>query len=62
MTTSHSPTRLAILGSTGSIGTQALQVVAENPGAFEVCILAAGSNSEQLLQQHQQHPKSRAIL
>ena len=62
MTTSHSPTRLAILGSTGSIGTQALQVVAENPESFEVCILAAGTNREQLQQQQQQHPQSRAIL
>ncbi|MEI2786451.1 MAG: 1-deoxy-D-xylulose-5-phosphate reductoisomerase [Candidatus Nanopelagicales bacterium] len=35
---------LVILGSTGSIGTQALDVVARNPGAFRVVGLAAGSD------------------
>ncbi|MBS4101405.1 hypothetical protein, partial [Tsukamurella paurometabola] len=29
-------TRVLILGSTGSIGTQALEVIAENPDRFEV--------------------------
>lgn len=62
MTNPHSPTRLAILGSTGSIGTQALQVVSENPQSFEVCILAAGSNGELLNQQSQQHPGAQPIL
>ena len=36
-------TRLAILGSTGSIGTQALEVVREMPGRFEIVALAAGT-------------------
>jgi 1-deoxy-D-xylulose-5-phosphate reductoisomerase len=36
--------RIAILGSTGSIGRQCLQVVESNPGRFEVVALAAGSN------------------
>jgi len=40
--------RVIILGSTGSIGTQALEVIRENPGMFEVVALAAGSNSELL--------------
>ena len=35
--------KLAILGSTGSIGTQALDIVRANPD-IEVCVLAAGSN------------------
>lgn len=43
--------RLALLGSTGSIGTQALQVVAANPGRFEVLALAAGRATEQLAAQ-----------
>jgi 1-deoxy-D-xylulose-5-phosphate reductoisomerase len=34
--------RIAILGSTGSIGVQALDVVARSPGRFEVVALAAG--------------------
>ena len=37
--------KLAILGSTGSIGTQTLQVVDQNPGMFQVCALTAGSNT-----------------
>jgi 1-deoxy-D-xylulose-5-phosphate reductoisomerase len=38
------PIRLAILGSTGSIGTQTLAVVREHPDLFEIVTLAAGSN------------------
>lgn len=44
-------TRLAILGSTGSIGTQALEVVAAHPDVFEVEVLAAGNNADLLIQQ-----------
>jgi 1-deoxy-D-xylulose-5-phosphate reductoisomerase len=36
--------RVAILGSTGSIGTQALDVIAQHPDRFEVVALAAGRN------------------
>lgn len=42
---------LAILGSTGSIGTQALDVIAANPDAFCVEILTAQNNAELLIQQ-----------
>ena len=38
--------RVIILGSTGSIGTQALEVIAANPDLFTVVGLAAGSNRE----------------
>ncbi|MDQ1491985.1 MAG: 1-deoxy-D-xylulose-5-phosphate reductoisomerase [Actinomycetota bacterium] len=44
----HRPVRLAILGSTGSVGTQALEVVRANPGAYEVVALAAGRNQKLL--------------
>lgn len=40
--------RVLILGSTGSIGTQALDVIRANPRRFEVVGLAAGSNRELL--------------
>lgn len=43
--------KLSILGSTGSIGTQALEVVRANPGAFSVCALTAGRNSALLERQ-----------
>jgi 1-deoxy-D-xylulose-5-phosphate reductoisomerase len=38
-----------VLGSTGSIGTQALEVIAANPDRFEVVGLAAGGGNAQLL-------------
>jgi 1-deoxy-D-xylulose-5-phosphate reductoisomerase len=44
-----SRTRVLILGSTGSIGTQALDVIAANPDRFEVVGLAAGGGNPDLL-------------
>jgi 1-deoxy-D-xylulose-5-phosphate reductoisomerase len=43
--------RVAILGSTGSIGTQALDVIQAQPQAFEVEVLTAHSNADLLIQQ-----------
>ena len=43
--------RVAILGSTGSIGTQTLDVVRENPDRFKVTALTCGSNTELLAEQ-----------
>ncbi|WEK59524.1 MAG: 1-deoxy-D-xylulose-5-phosphate reductoisomerase [Candidatus Microbacterium colombiense] len=43
--------RIIVLGSTGSIGTQALDVIRANPRRFELVGLAAGSNREMLDQQ-----------
>ncbi|MBO5182572.1 MAG: 1-deoxy-D-xylulose-5-phosphate reductoisomerase [Paraprevotella sp.] len=43
--------QIAILGSTGSIGTQALQVIAEHPESYEACVLTAGSRAELLAEQ-----------
>lgn len=43
--------RIVIAGSTGSIGTQALQIVAANPELFEVVGLSAGSNRGLLAEQ-----------
>ncbi|MDO5493739.1 MAG: 1-deoxy-D-xylulose-5-phosphate reductoisomerase [Nesterenkonia sp.] len=43
--------RVAILGSTGSIGTQALAVIDAHPDRFEVVALAAGSDTELLARQ-----------
>ena len=42
---------VAVLGSTGSIGTQALEVIAAHPGAFTVAALTAGGNVELLARQ-----------
>jgi len=43
--------RIAILGSTGSIGTQTLEVIAQNPDSFEVEVLTANNNIELLIEQ-----------
>ncbi len=43
--------RIIILGSTGSIGTQALDVVRQHPGTFDVVGLAAGRNATLLVEQ-----------
>ena len=43
--------KVAILGSTGSIGTQTLDVVRENPDRFKVTSLTCGSNTELLAEQ-----------
>ena len=43
--------RIAILGSTGSIGTQTLEVIDQNRDAFEVEVLTANNNVDLLIQQ-----------
>lgn len=43
--------RIAILGSTGSIGTQTLEVIRENPEVFETEVLVAYSNADLLINQ-----------
>jgi 1-deoxy-D-xylulose-5-phosphate reductoisomerase len=54
--------RLLILGSTGSIGTQALDVVARAPGAFELVGLSAGGAHEALVAQAREHGVARIAL
>src|SRR5687767_15901047 len=43
--------RIALFGSTGSIGTQALEVIASNTDKFSVEVLTAMNNEELLIQQ-----------
>ncbi|MBQ8021611.1 MAG: 1-deoxy-D-xylulose-5-phosphate reductoisomerase [Bacteroidales bacterium] len=43
--------RIAILGSTGSIGTQALDVIRQHPDRFEVELLTANNSAELLIRQ-----------
>lgn len=43
--------KLTVLGSTGSIGTQTLEVIRANPGDFDVVALAANRNVDMLLEQ-----------
>ncbi len=43
--------RIAILGSTGSIGTQALEVIANHPDEFEVTVLTTRNNADLIVEQ-----------
>ena len=45
------PRKIAILGSTGSIGTQTLDVVRRHPDKLEVVALAAGRRVDQMIDQ-----------
>ena len=42
---------IAVIGSTGSIGTQALDVIRENPGQFVAEVLVANTNADLLIKQ-----------
>ncbi|MBV8391264.1 MAG: 1-deoxy-D-xylulose-5-phosphate reductoisomerase [Mucilaginibacter sp.] len=53
---------IAILGSTGSIGTQALEVIAENPLLFNAHVLTAQNNAELLIQQSLKFRPAYAII
>jgi len=54
--------RIAILGSTGSIGTQALEVIATHPDAFEVEVLSAQNNADLLIEQAQRFKPNAIVI
>lgn len=54
--------KICILGSTGSIGTQTLQVIAQHPDLFEAYVLTANTQADLLIQQALQfHPAAVVI-
>ncbi|MGM0620124.1 MAG: 1-deoxy-D-xylulose-5-phosphate reductoisomerase [Bacteroidota bacterium] len=54
--------RIAILGSTGSIGTQSLEVIAENPEMFEVEVLTANNNVGLLIDQARKFQPNAVVI
>lgn len=54
--------RVTLLGSTGSIGTQALDVIRSQPGKFTVTALSAHSNAELLIQQAQEFRPAAVVI
>lgn len=54
--------KITILGSTGSIGTQTLDVVRNNRDDFEVIALTAGSNVERMAEQIREFRPSYAVM
>ena len=53
---------IAIIGSTGSIGTQTLDIVRQYPDRFKVNVLAAGSRVKELIEQARIHRPAVAII
>ena len=54
--------KLAVLGSTGSIGRQTLDIAAEYPGLFEVELLVANRSAELLIEQARRHKPSHVVI
>lgn len=54
--------RVAILGSTGSIGTQALEVIEANPDLFEVEVLTANNSAELLVEQAIKYQPNAVVI
>ena len=54
--------QICILGSTGSIGTQALDVIAQHPDRFEVYCLTANNRVEQLAEQARQFNPAAVVI
>jgi len=54
--------RIAILGSTGSIGTQALEVISSHPDKFQVEVLSALNNADLLIEQSIRHLPNMVVI
>ena len=54
--------RIALLGSTGSIGTQTLDVVREHAGEYEAYALTAGHNAELLIAQAREFRPEAVVI
>ncbi len=54
--------KIAILGSTGSIGTQALEVIAQHSDLYEAYILTANSQADLLIQQARQFQPAAVVI
>ena len=54
--------RIAILGSTGSIGTQALEVISHYPELFGVEVLTANENADLLIEQSMIHRPNAVVI
>lgn len=58
----HEKKHIAILGSTGSIGTQALEVVAANPEIFQVELLTSNYRAELLIEQAKRFKPNAVVI
>ena len=53
---------IAILGSTGSIGTQALEVIENHPDYFDLQVLTAGKNADLLIEQAKKYQPNTVVI
>ncbi len=54
--------KICILGSTGSIGTQTLEVISEHPDLFEAYVLTANSRADLLIRQAKQYQPCCVVI
>lgn len=54
--------KIAILGSTGSIGTQALQVIEEHSGLYEAYVLTANNSLDKLIEQARKYQPEAVVI
>ena len=54
--------QICILGSTGSIGTQALDVISQHPDRYEAYCLTANSRWELLAEQARQYQPAAVVI
>ena len=60
--TAASPKRVSVLGATGSVGTNTLDLIGRNPGMFEVVALTAQKNVEALAESALRHRAELAVV
>ena len=56
------PRRIAVLGSTGSMGTQALEVIALHPDVLQLEVIAANSSAELLIEQAKKYKPNVVVV
>ncbi len=56
------PKKIAILGSTGSIGTQALEVVDQNPDRFQIEVLTTNGNAQLIIEQARKYNPNVVVV
>lgn len=54
--------RIALLGSTGSMGTQSLEVIAQHPDLLQLEVIAANSSADLLIQQARQYKPNIVVV
>lgn len=62
MNTDNKKRQIAVLGSTGSIGTQTLQVVEEHPECFEVYAITANTRADELIEQARRFNPAAVVI